>query len=261
MGCGYNGTSRYEHYGAAFTPRRRSGARSSVTTDRIRCEIGENLEFDTAGLEDYCFANWDKRVFDAFVLAAAVQFCDHTKRRPSIRWGREIDLCVPVHDPAHWLSATVSEVLHDALEFLTGDRWHLEFVERHKPEPDIRQGKLNLPDGEGVIIAFSDGLDSRAVAGLTEREYGHKLIRVRLGYRSSDKHLPKSRRIPLCEGALPCATMAVEGSVETSARSRGFTFALLSGIAAYLSQSPLVIVPESGQGSLGASPCSGRPSL
>ena len=217
--------------------------------DRIQCEIGGNLEFDTAGLEAYCFANWDERVFDAFVLAAAVQFCDHTKRRPSIRWGREIDLCVPVHDPAHWLSATVSEVLHDALEFLTGDRWHLEFVERHKPEPD-RQGKLNLPDGEGVIIAFSDGLDSRAVAGLTEREYGHKLIRVRLGYRSSDKHLPKSRRIPFAK--VPYRVRyGREGSVETSARSRGFTFALLSGIAAYLSQSPLVIVPESGQGVLG----------
>ena len=218
--------------------------------DRIRCEIGENLEFDTAGLEDYCFANWDKRVFDTFVLAAAVQFCDHTKRRPSIRWGREIDLRVPVHDPAHWSSATVSEALHDALGFLTGDRWHLEFVKRHKPESDIREGKLDLLDSEGVIIAFSDGLDSRAVAGLTEHEYGHKLIRVRLGSRFPDRRLPRSQRIPFAKVPYH-VDYGSGGSVETSARSRGFTFALLSGIAAYLSQSPLVIVPESGQGILG----------
>ena len=74
---------------------------------RIRCEIGENLKFDTAGLEAYCFANWDERIFDAFVLAAPVQFCDHTKARPSARWGRDIMLRVPVHDPAHWRSAAV----------------------------------------------------------------------------------------------------------------------------------------------------------
>jgi len=41
------------------------------------------------------------------------------------------------------------------------------------------------------------------------------------------------------------------GSVETSARSRGFKFALLSGVAAYLSQAQQVVVPESGQGALG----------
>ena len=213
---------------------------------RIRCEIGKNLEFDTTKLEAYCFANWDKRVIDAFVLAAAVQFCDHTKRRPSIRWGREIDLRVPVHDPAHWRSAKVSEALHSTLEFLTGDRWHLEFVERHKPESAIRPGRFNLPDSEGVIIAFSDGLDSHAVAGLTEREHGNKLTRVRLGSRFPDRR----QRIPFAKVPYH-VDYGSEGSVETSARSRGFTFALLSGIAAYLSRSQLVIVPESGQGILG----------
>ena len=216
--------------------------------DRIQCEIGKNLEFDTAGLEAYCSTNWDERVFDAFVLAAAVQFCDHTKRRSSTRWGREIELRVPVHDPAHW-TARVSETLHDTLGFLTGDRWHLEFVERHKPESAGRQ-KFNLLDSDGVIIAFSDGLDSCAVAGLTEREHGHKLIRVRLGSRSSDKRLPRSRRIPFAKVPYR-VSYGSKDSVETSARSRGFTFALLSGIAAYLSQASLVIVPESGQGVLG----------
>ena len=209
---------------------------------RIRCEIGKNLEFDTTKLEAYCLANWDERVFDAFVLAAAVEFCDHTKRRPSIRWGREIDLRVPVHDPSHWRSAKISEALHGTLGFLTGDRWHLEFVERHKPESAIRPGRFNLPDSEGVIIAFSDGLDSRAVAGLTEREHGNKLTRVRLG-----SFPDRRQRIPFAKVPYH-VDYGNGGSVEPSARSRGFKFALLSGIAAYLSRSKLVIVPESGQG-------------
>lgn len=216
---------------------------------RIRCEIGENLKFDTAGLEAYCFSNWDARVYDAFVLAAAVQFCDHTKARPSARWGRKIMLRLPVHDPEHWCSAAVSGPLQGALEFLTGDRWHLEFVARTTPEAPPRQGNFSLPDGARIVIPFSDGLDSRAVSGLAEREHGHKLIRVRLGSRSLNGHRASDR--------LPFASVPYRvrygrrGSVETSARSRGFKFALLSGIAAYLSQARQVIVPESGQGALG----------
>ena len=49
----------------------------------VRCEIGENLKFDMGGLQTYCLADWDERVYDVFVVAAAVQFCDHTKRRPT----------------------------------------------------------------------------------------------------------------------------------------------------------------------------------
>ena len=216
----------------------------------VRCQIGENLQFDTAGLEAYCFANRDAQVVDSFVLAAAVQFCDHTKARPSARWGREIILRVPVHDPAHWRSAAVSGALHRALEFVTGDRWHIEFVARKRPEAPPRQQNLSLPDGERVVIPFSDGLDSRAVAGLAEREHGHKLIRVRLGPRLLNGHRTKGESVPFA--SVPYhVRFGRRGSVESSARSRGFKFALLSGVAAYLSHARQVIMPESGQGALG----------
>jgi len=216
----------------------------------IRCQIGENLQFDTAGLATYCFANWDARVFDAFVLAAAIQFCDHTKARPSVRWGRKIILRVPIHDPVRWRSAAVSEALHRALDFLTGDRWHIEFVARKRPEDPPPQLNLSLPNSESIIIPFSDGLDSRAVAGLAERKHGHKLIRVRLGSRSLNGHPTKGERVPFA--SVPYRVrFGRRRSVESSARSRGFKFALLSGVAAYLSHARQVIMPESGQGALG----------
>ncbi len=216
----------------------------------IKCEIGKNLRFDTAGLEAYCFANWNPRVFDSFVLAAAIQFCDHTKTRPSVRWGREIILRIPVHEPVHWRSAVVSEALHGVLEFLTGDRWNLDFVARTKPESPSRQQNLCLPDGERVVIPFSDGLDSRAVAGLAKCKHGHRLIQVRLGSPSRNGHRGKGERMPFA--SVPYRVcFGHRRSVETSARSRGFKFALLSGVAAYLSQARQVIVSESGQGALG----------
>ena len=216
----------------------------------ISCEIGKNLIFDTKGLEAYCFTNWDPRVFDAFVVAAAVQFCDHTKARPSTGWGRDITLNIPVHDPHHWGSTLVSEALHDALVFLTGDRWQINFKSRKTPVPSPRQPRFNLPDDSRVIVSFSDGLDSLAVSGLEEKKFGNKLLRVRLGPRYIKRHTTKRHLIPFA--SVPYrVSYGKKGSVESSSRSRGFKFALLSGIAAYLSQAQQVIVPESGQGALG----------
>ena len=220
--------------------------------DWLRCEIGKNLKFDTEGLEAYCLAPWDSRVYDVFVVAAAVQFCDHTKARPATGWGREIVLRIPVHDPSCWSSPDVSEALHEALTFLTGDQWHITFTGRKAPALSPKQGQFIMPDRSRVIIPFSDGLDSRAVAGLVEREHGHKLIRVRLGSKSLNRSRPRNQRFPFA--SVPYHVQPGKKRFdETSARSRGFRFALLSGVAAYLSQAEQVIVPESGQGALG--PC------
>lgn len=216
----------------------------------LRCEIGENLNFDPAKLQTYCLARWDEQVYDAFVVAAAVQFCDHTKRRPSTGWGRDFVLRVPVHDPDRWSSTEVSTALHDALTFLTCDQWQITFTKRKKPVPPAPQGNFNIPDDSCVIIPFSDGLDSCAVAGLTTFECGQNLIPVQLGSKLLTRRRTGSRRIPFA--SIPYRVRCGnKGSVETSARSRGFKFALLCGLAAYLSQAEQVMMPESGQGALG----------
>lgn len=216
----------------------------------VACEIGENVRFDTQGLEAYCFGIWDPRVYDAFLVAAAVQFCDHTKRRPVGHWGRHFELRVPVHDVGLWCSDAVSGELKRVLGLLTGDRWSIEFCTRNQDEPAPRQGQFSVPDGERVIVPFSDGLDSLAVAGLMEREHGHKLIRVRLGERPMPLRRSAGRSVPFV--AVPYRVKAGKaGSVESSARSRGLRFALLSGVAAYLSRAERVIITESGQGALG----------
>ncbi len=214
-----------------------------------RCQIGSNIEFNIDHLESYCFAEWNSTVYDALLVAAAVEFADKTQRRPALTWQRGITLRIPVHDPARWSDKSVADALRDALFVLTGDQWEITFYKRSQPLDPPRQGRFSLPDGSSAVITFSDGLDSRAVAGLMAREMGDRLIRVRLGSKSYDQAIP-SQRQPFT--SVPYKVRSGEKEfIESSARSRGFKFALISGLAAYLAKAGRVIFPESGQGALG----------
>jgi 7-cyano-7-deazaguanine synthase in queuosine biosynthesis len=226
------------------------GVRSGASA--LRCKIGENVKFTTVSLESYFFAKWAPDAWDALLVAAAVEFADHTKHRPAYTWRRHFALRIPVHHPRLWNSPKVENALRDALEFLTGDEWEFEFVARKKDVPRPAQPQLSLNPQVEAVIPFSDGMDSCTVAALLERRMGDTLVRIRLGTGLDDgKELSRQRkaftRIPykISQGEKPF--------VESSARSRGFKFAIISGIAAYLSNANKIIVPESGQGALGPS--------
>ena len=223
---------------------------ASMRKGWVRCEIDKNVQFSTHRLETYCIAKWNPIVYDALLVAAAAEFGDRIQRRPSLSWQRDIALIVPVHAPEHWREKAVSEPLHDALTFLTGDRWQIQFCERVKPLEAPRQAQFNLPADLTAVIPFSDGLDSRCVAGIQAREIGDKLIRVRLGKKTCDGEGLSSQRQPFT--SVPYHVRSGKHRfVESTARSRGFKFALLSGLSAYLAKAGAVIVPESGQGALG----------
>ena len=130
----------------------------SARRGRVRCEIDEHLKFDAKGLATYCLTDWDTTVYDAFVVAAAVQFCDHTVRRSSTGWGRDMILRVPVHDPDRWGSPDVSRILYDALAFLTGDRWCIDFAARRGRSVTAPERPLEIDGGSCTVIPFSDGL-------------------------------------------------------------------------------------------------------
>lgn len=222
-------------------------ARSGCTA----CEIGGDLAFSTSRLESYCLVQWEPVIFDALVVAAAVEFCDRIQRRQAHHWGRTFELLVPVHDPDRWNAPCVSTALKAALDFLTGDSWQISFVARNAPAYVPQQVSLEVPGDAQAVIAFSEGLDSRAVAGLMHREYGDGLIRVRLGTKQFGPPItPSGKKQPFT--SIPYDVKPKTGEfVESSARSRGFKFATMSGIAAYLVEAEKIIVTESGQGSIG----------
>lgn len=217
----------------------------------LTCEIGTHLKFETESLASYFLAKWEPLVFDALLAAAAIEFCDKVKRRPRLGWGRTFQLKLPVSDPEHWKSPKVHEALIDAVQFLTGDIWDISFMKRRKAlETPQETLQLSL-SGKLAVLPFSEGLDSRAVAGLMAESWGDRLIRVRLGTKDYDRpKSPGGRAQPFT--TIPYKVSSADYSFpESSARSRGFKFAMLSGIAAYLAKAETIFVPESGQGALG----------
>jgi hypothetical protein len=217
----------------------------------IHCCIGRDIVFQTNGLESYCFANWEPIVFDVFVLAAVVDFCDRIIRRPSLGWGRNFRIRLPVHDPDRW-RGTTSEKLGDALSFVTGDQWHFEFKHGVSEAKEPSQLNLEIPSPSALVLPFSDGLDSRIVSALTEQKQGVELVRVRLGVGNAKHAKTRSSKEPFAVVPYKVKSSASKFR-EPSARARGFKFALLSGVAAYLCKASEVILPESGQGALGPS--------
>jgi 7-cyano-7-deazaguanine synthase in queuosine biosynthesis len=221
-----------------------------VRSGWVACKIEENLKFSTEELASYCFAKWEPVVFDALLVAAAVEFCDRTQRRSTHHWAREFQLRIPVHDPQRWRAPKVNGALQDALAFLTGDRWLIEFVPRRKAQSPPMQSSFVLPGGLRAVIPFSEGMDSRAVAGLTAKTLGEQVIRVRLGSKAAD--LESLARYGEPVASVPYGVHEGKRTfAESSARSRGFKFATISGLTCYLAKAVQIIVPESGQGSLG----------
>lgn len=211
--------------------------------------IDQHLQLSIEGLEIHFFAQGDSRLYDLLVVAAAIDFCDLTTSRPGLGWMRRFDLQIAVHEPDVWLAPGVADALVDVVNFLTGDQWTISFVARASSAVRVMDRGLPLPASASMIMPFSDGLDSRAVAALIGAQQ-QGMLRVRLGREGRDQRLPGRRTE---------AFMAVPYEVsvpkrerrESSARSRGFKFAVITGIAAHLAGVTTVVVTESGQGALG----------
>ena len=66
---------------------------------------------------------------------------------------------------------------------------------------------------------------------------------------TADRPREKGKHEPFA--AIPYDVSSDMPNRETSARTRGFKFALVSGLAAYLTDAAEIVVPESGQGAIG----------
>jgi Queuosine biosynthesis protein QueC len=223
---------------------------ADVRVGAIAAGLGSAIDLSITGLESYFYTGWHPELVDLLVIAAAVEYCDLSVKRPAWGWARSFDLRVAVHTLDRWENPAVHDALEETLSFLTGDQWIVSFVQRARDIERVGQDSLGFDVRDRVIMPYSDGVDSRAVAALVDDVENGGLVRVRLGTKGADAHSkdPRERRFM----SVPYQVRFDSGQrVESSARSRGFKFAVITGIAAALANVDRIIVTESGQGALG----------
>jgi hypothetical protein len=218
---------------------------------RIPFDPEKNISSSTHGLEAYASKDRQPIVLDLMNVVAAVEYCDRSCRRSIKVWPRLIRLTIPVFELSVWSRQEVRDSFLDVVSFLTGDSWEINFVQNEtNPEP-VPQSRLSLSPEIKFIIPFSDGIDSMAVAALFEAEYPNSIQRVRVGSIGGAKRRRKGDPVPFTR--VPYKLRIPDHTHgESTGRSRGFKFAAISGIAAYLADVDSILVPESGTGIFGS---------
>lgn len=217
----------------------------------VPCYIDQHIKFNQDAMQGFVPNIWQPVIYDAMILVASVEICDHSKVRSKMDWARNLNLRIPVHEPERWNDPKVKLTLISALKFLTGDNWSIDFRTTRQPQSGPPQQAMDFQHKADMIIPYSDGLDSRAIAGIFEKKQPYSRIkRVRIGPNRIKKPKP-GETIKLFENVPFSVKKVIRGNGEASGRSRGFKFGVLAGLAAYLIGAPKVIVPESGQGALG----------
>ena len=210
----------------------------------LECELQRDIRFSPAALESYACSKWEPVIFDAMLVAASVEFTDLSCRRPSLGWPRRLSIRIPVDDPDRWEAPAVKDSLRDAIAFVTGDHWSIRFFKRTEGLENSAGDRLRLFPPSKAVLAYSEGMDSLAVAGLAKACLGDDVVRVRLGGKGDAKNASGRPFV-----SVPYRVSAERR--EATGMSRGFKFAMISGLAAYLTGANKIIVPESGQGALG----------
>lgn len=211
--------------------------------DAVTAEIGRQIIFSPAVLDTFDVRGCQPLHYDLLVLCAAIEFADRRWKRPQ-SWGRTLHVTIPVIDLETWHKPDVLESLQSVLSHLTCDTWQFTFVQAKNLSPiGSRQIPLDFGKTKTFAIAYSEGLDSRAVSALSGDGDEALCLRVANKRQRRKKGDSYFTQIPF----------KVEGhrSNESSFRSRGFQFAMVTAIAAQLSNVARIVVPESGQGALG----------
>ncbi len=236
------------------------GSSASTDSDGIVCVLGRDLVVQPDSLGAYCLCKLPPRVDDLILIAGVTAYADKAARRRVTRsWERKLHVSVPVLEPDFWSQRRISSALSRVLFLLTGDEWLFTFVPRRAPLAHAKQAVLPFGDAPALVMPFSDGLDSLAVARLTAATKPNSgLILVTTG-RLADPDA--DWRVRHFRGgyhrvSIPFSMPRGKDSPqlrEPSYRSRAFLFGVMAGAAAALLGADRVIVSESGQGSLGPS--------
>lgn len=204
-----------------------------------------------------------ERAHDFLTIAMAVTAADTFVSRETPEgqveaadgWTRDLRLRIPLENPAPW--QPVRLLLEEALRFLSGDLWTLEFLPDGpvRPPPMRRGARIPLHGHDGACL-FSGGLDS-AIGVLDLLATGRRPILVSHSYRGdAERQEWVWGKLPVkvsrfAANAHPASDLGYGNDVQM--RTRSFNFlAYGTLVAATLAQRSLVsepvdlILPENG---------------
>lgn len=215
-----------------------------IPTEAVTAEVGKQIRFNETVLNTFDVKGCTSLHYDLLLVCAAIEFADRRWKRPQ-RWGRIFHVTIPVSNLKIWQKSEVVASIHSVLQHLTGDQWQFNFIQAVSASPI---GSQQIPMAFGSIqktfvVAYSNGLDSRAVTALSGNKEQALCIRVAAHIQHRQNGESYFTRIPF-------QVSGFRGS-ESSFRSRGFQFATITAIAAHLTNIRRIVVPESGQGALG----------
>lgn len=206
----------------------------------------------------YCFKEISQRAEDLIILAGVIAFADRAvARKMSISWLRYMDVTIPVLEPDFWRQPHITHALGDLLNLLTGDAWSLHFSKRSQRLEVHAQTPLGfITNEQPIVMPYSDGMDSLAVARLLTSDYPDvPLVMVTAGSRLD---VDQGHRESRLDGrrwrlAVPFRISQERGVRlrESSYRTRALIYGVMGAIAAQLSDASKIVVSESGQGALG----------
>ncbi len=234
---------------------------------------GEHFRFDLDALNTFCLGDLPRHLVDLLRMASAVYVVDRlVKRRPKDgpkTPSRTIGLKVGVLDHSLWNRQVVRDCIHDALEFVTGDFWEIEF-ERDTQEYQWPSRFLSFSKtgGSPLVCLYSSGLDSAAglVARMNENPV-RPVIPVTVWHQPRQRHLVHQQHNflrghyrskgfgtqiePLIvKVAMMWPSTAEEKLQERSQRSRSFLFTALGAITAIMHGQRTIEIFESGVGAI-----------
>lgn len=197
---------------------------------------------------------------DFAILAATVTAADtriSRERAAQDAWTREIEVCVPVKEPEVW--EQITPLLRTILDFLTGDKWSVQFRARPLAKRRLASTTENLrtanPD---CVCLFSGGLDSfiGAIdlfsAGASPLLISHYWDGITSHHQTMCADVLKARfagsEFNHVRARIGFPTDTVEDvPVEDTLRARSFMFFALAALAADAVGGDVIIhVPENG---------------
>lgn len=194
---------------------------------------------------------------DLLRLGLAAYAADRLARRNWQRvpgGSRVMDITVGVAEPDFWSDDSITGLVRDALQLLSGDQWHVCFTPA-QPDPDYLGSRT---EQHPRVCLYSGGLDSAAGLATRLRVCREPVLAVTAWHqaRQRQRTLKQLRRLASRYGTdvspivvrTACVNPPSFREQELTQRCRSFLFAALAGAVACAEGSSVVEMYENGVG-------------